>query len=232
VGSHALRNFLTPLQALLFTSRPEHDLVAAFKKSKNIFGSEFEISEESNQRDIISYLRRRLEDIRSSDDELLAPDWPGEQTIAQLSMRSAGLFVWCSTAMIFIEKGLDPDERLEILLQAEFRTKAESALEDLYTVALQNSGLWEGKSFANDFRAFLGIILVSKEPLLHSTIDGLLGRGARNPAFWLRSTLGDSRTRSHLAPSSADFLSNRTRCKKDLWSPSTPATSLFDPLKF
>jgi hypothetical protein len=81
--------------------------------------------------------------------------------------------------MIFIEKGLDPDERLEILLQAEFRTKAESALEDLYTVALQNSGLWEGKSFANDFRAFLGIILVSKEPLLHSTIDGLLGRDAR-----------------------------------------------------
>src|SRR6202043_2470626 len=100
-------------------------LPISFKKSKNIFGSEFEISEESNQRDIVSYLRRRLEDIRSNDDELLGPDWPGEQTITQLSSRSAGLFVWCSTAMIFIENGLDPDERLGILLQAEFRTKAE-----------------------------------------------------------------------------------------------------------
>lgn len=210
---------------IFVTSRPQHDITVAFSSQAHIFGREFQISADSNLKDIVAYLRQRLAEIRVMNDDLpFASDWPGETNICHLSERSAGLFVWCSTAMIFVEKGQDPNERLEILLQAKFRRKAESALDDLYNIAMQVSGLWDDETFASDFRAILGTIIVAKELLYHHTIDDLLGFGPRKRSrhtimrfSCVLSWVSPTEPIRILHPSFADFLSDRGHCKREEW---------------
>ena len=215
---------LPPFVRFLITSRPEVDLVTTFKGKSNFYTHEFQIDHESNMRDVKSYLRRQLEDIRVTNKyPNLAPDWPGENALAALSQRSAGLFVWCSTAIRFIEDGQDPEERLRILLNSEFRVQAEQALDDLYITALQNSGLWEDDTFGNNFRTIFGLIILSKETLQQDTINGLLGLDSRRPARLTTRYFGcvlrwvPPEPVRILHPSFADFLCNRDRCKKDEW---------------
>jgi hypothetical protein len=219
--SKRLPNFLR----LFITSRPQHDITIAFTNQAHIFGREFQISEESNLKDVVAYLRQRLTDVRELNNDLsLELDWPGETKICDLSDRSAGLFIWCSTAMIFVEKGQDPDERLEVLLQTKFRKKAESALDDLYFMALEVSGLWEDEIFGNDFRAVLGAVIVAKELLSLNTLDHLLGYESRKRSQHTIQRFGcvlswtsPTEPVRILHPSFADFLSDRTRCKREEW---------------
>jgi hypothetical protein len=209
---------------LFITSRPQHDITVAFSSKAHIFGQEFDISVDSNLKDVKAYLHQRLADIRVANADLsLAPDWPGEVKINDLSRRSTGLFVWCSTAMIFIEKGQDPTERLELLLNTKTRGRAESALDDLYVTALQASGFWDDETFGSNFRAILGAIIVAKEPLYPDMIDSFLGCEAKNRCwhtiqhFGCVLRLSSTEPVRLLHPSFADFLSNRSRCEREEW---------------
>ncbi|KAK6971905.1 hypothetical protein R3P38DRAFT_2813281 [Favolaschia claudopus] len=72
----------------------------------------------------------------------LADDWPGEENLDALCVRSSGLFAWCAAAMKFIETGQDPRERLATVLGND------------------QSGLWFDGTFVKDFQRWMGIALL------------------------------------------------------------------------
>ncbi|EGN94359.1 hypothetical protein SERLA73DRAFT_162987 [Serpula lacrymans var. lacrymans S7.3] len=101
--------------------------------------------------------------------------WPrtGQEMkkMEELAMRSAGLFIWTSVAANFILEGHNPDEQLEILLQARSHERAEVALDALYSTALDTSGKWDSEHFLADFHAIMGAILVGRIPMTDSMQD-------------------------------------------------------------
>jgi hypothetical protein len=151
-----------------------------------------------------------------------ASDWPGEEKIRALVLSSAGLFIWASTAVKFIEEGYHPDQQLDILLRPHPR-EAESALDALYATALGADGKWSRDEVSADFRAVLGAIVTAREPLSDTMIDHMLGlAGSRSSRFIL------SRLRCLLQWSSgqpvrtlhasfADYLTDAHRCRNQPW---------------
>jgi hypothetical protein len=73
------------------------------------------------------------------------------------------------TACKFIG-GFDPKEQLATILAAGVADD----LDELYTVALRNSGDWRNETFASTARLVLAAIILSWEPLTDLTIDKLL----------------------------------------------------------
>ena len=210
---------------ILITSRSEHDILAAFGRCDHVYTHELSITSVANSHDIDSYLRRRLKSIRENALHLdLGDDWPRENDVHKLVERAAGLFVWASTALDFIEE-YDPRESMEMLLERNPQADAERAIDDLYTTALENAGNWKHRSFVADFRAVIGLILVARRPLSNFAIDSLL-RSLNKTAKACLHTVSyfgcvlqaqESKAVRFLHPSFADFLTDRTRCGRDYW---------------
>jgi hypothetical protein len=101
----------------IITSRAELDICNAFECKGNICGIGLETTSRLTDNDIMSYFRHHLARIRTDNKVLHLPlEWPGDKLRA-LCIRACGLFVWASTAVVFIEDGHDPEERIDILLQ-------------------------------------------------------------------------------------------------------------------
>jgi NACHT domain len=215
--SHNLPSILR----ILITSCSEFDICRAFESRVHVLAHELDITSEVNAEDISEYLRDCMIDICNENIYLdLGEGWPGEHTIQRLVRRARGLFMWASTASKFIDKH-DPKKSLEILLKEDKNSGAESALDALYRTALESSGKWDDSDFVDDFCSILGIILVARNPLSHSDIDGLLGPDNPQPSkhtiSLLACVLGQSPTVRVLHPSFADFLMDRERCGRDMW---------------
>jgi hypothetical protein len=206
---------------MFITSRPEFDIRSAFKSQPHILAHELDINSKENTEDILTYLHRRMSNIRTTNVYFsFEEEWPGKEAIGRLSRRASGLFVWAATASEFIE-GHDPVVRLEILLNGDATSGAESALDALYRTALESVGSWNDKEFVEDFRSILGIILVARNPLSHNAIDNLFGTDKYRPSLHtisrLACVLAQTPTVRILHPSFADFLTNRGRCGRDIW---------------
>jgi hypothetical protein len=206
---------------ILITSRPEYDIGRAFDSQTHILARELDTTSKMNTEDILTYLRHRMLSIRTMNIHLgLEDEWPGEHDIWRLSRRASGLFIWASTASDFIDRH-DPVRRMEMLLKKKTTSGAESALDALYTTALDSAGSWDDKDFVDDFRSILGIILVVRNPLSNSAIDSLLGTEKRLPSLHtisrLACVLAQSPAVRILHPSFADFLMDRERCGRDVW---------------
>ena len=206
---------------IFITSRTERDIKSALGGLPNVLAKELEITTQSTSEDILSYLHHRV--IKVQVDNSLGPNWSGINRIRGLARRSAGLFIWASTAASFIEDAHDPNESLNKLLEPELRVEAEAALDALYTTALSAAGNWKDKAFVEDFHAILGIILVAREPFSDSAIDHLLGADKRQPSMRTLSRLGcvlrynPGQSIQVLHPSFADYLSDRKRCGDVPW---------------
>jgi NACHT domain len=209
---------LPPFVRVLITSRAEFDIRAAFLGRSHISVQELDITSDQNMRDISSFLRHRIMEIRCANP--LPPDWPGDRSLDALAEHAAGLFEWASTACRFIE-GYDPQRRLDVLLRGTVHSNAETALNTLYRTALKSVGGWGDEEFCADFRIIMGVILVAKNPLSDSAIDKLLS--LKRPSRHLISRLGcvlswsDTAPIRILHPSFADFLSDRLRCGSPIW---------------
>lgn len=206
---------------IIITSRADADIWGSFETQNHIRSIELDITTNANARDIISYFRHSMSEIRNSKRRLpLDADWPHESTIEALGRHALGLFVWASTAVGFID-GHDPRKRIKSLLSAEGTRGVESALDDLYTTALKCVGSWDDVDFVRDFGAILGVILVSKIPLSADAIDKILGSPENRPSAYtislLRCVLSEGPRVRVLHPSFAEFLSNRERCKSEIW---------------
>jgi hypothetical protein len=206
---------------IFVTSRPEFDIVHAFKSQPHIITQELDITTSGNTDDIRSYLRHQMVAIQTrSPHFLFKANWPGESAINQLVSLSSGLFMWASLASTFIN-GYDPNKRLAIVLNHQVYSGVELALDGLYKTALESVGHWDDEDFVLDFKCILGVILAAKMPLSPGAIDRLLRRSDDQTVIYamscLRSVLSMSAKVEILHPTFADFLTNRERCGRDIW---------------
>ncbi|KIK42463.1 hypothetical protein CY34DRAFT_804888 [Suillus luteus UH-Slu-Lm8-n1] len=218
---------LPPTFRIVVTSRTELDIQEALEARKNICSTPIDINSPANDKDIHLYLCDRLQSIRSKNKYLLlSQEWPGHHAIDALTARARGLFIWAFTACRYVENGQNPGDRLADLLRTDVCSNAESALDLIYSTALESTRRWEDPAFSADFRDILGVVIAARNPLTALTIDRL-NEGASVPR-----TQPSLHTIQHLGcvfrgttsepirvihPSFEDFLTDRARCKKDEW---------------
>lgn len=207
----------------IVTSRAETDIRDALTCQRHIFALEFDITLESNTKDILSFLRIRTEEYRkkrSNRSLKLRSDWPGEDVLSELVDQASGLFVWAFIALKFIQSH-SPQKNLDIILRRQVAPSAEGALDTLYRTALENSGHWDDEDFVKDFRAAMGAILVAREPLTVTAIDNILNsQEERAPSHAIMSLSCVLQTRPLvrvLHPSFSEFLLDKKRCKREEW---------------
>ncbi|KAJ7121444.1 WD40 repeat-like protein [Mycena epipterygia] len=161
---------LPHLFRILITSRRDPDINDQFRS--HFLEMEMEVGVTSTN-DVELFFRHEIAQIRQK--RRLDPTWPKERDIQALVKLSGGLFIWASTAVKFLT-ALHPDRRLEILL-AQDSTQGFN-LDDLYAVALRNSGPWDtDKEFAQEAHAVLACIVLGQVPMSDKTIDMLLYSG-------------------------------------------------------
>jgi hypothetical protein len=216
----------------IITSRAESDITAAFSDQINILEKELSISAHSNENDIYSFLCKEMVTIRQRHKVFrLALDWPGDSTIRDLTVRSAGLFIWASMAVNFIAEGYDPRNRLKTLLSADSYQKPETALDILYETALDAAGKWDDETFVADFKAVMSVVLASQIPISDEMIDAILSVDERTPSAFLLLHMrylllwSPGQPVRLLHASFADYLTDPRRCGKKPWSIDLPTAN-------
>ncbi|KAF7979251.1 hypothetical protein HWV62_42918 [Athelia sp. TMB] len=211
---------LPPIFRFLIVGRPEHDIRQHLDARSHIRSYRLRIDSDATRDDILTMLRSQLSIIRS---ELMASgpkDWPGEARLRALASRASGLFVWASTAAKFLQ-AQDPEHGIQIILAPDGASDAQTALDNLYTKALQSVGRWSDAAFSSGFREVVGTLLVARNPMSGTTIDKLLHMEQQKTAFHAISRLGclfySNAIIRFLHPSFADFLSDHERCQNHQW---------------
>lgn len=213
---------------IIVVSRTEVDIQDALGTRKNICSIPIDISSPANDKDIHLYLYDRLQHIRSKNKYLsFPPGWPGHDAVNALASRAHGLFIWAFTACRYVESGQDPEERLAGLLRTDVCLNTESAMDLIYSTALESAGKWEDPAFAADFRNILGIVIVARNPLVASTIDRLnkaTSVSRSRPSLHTIQYFGcvfrgktDEEPLRVIHPSFEDFITDRARCTRDDW---------------
>ncbi|KAJ7127610.1 WD40 repeat-like protein [Mycena epipterygia] len=154
---------------LLITSRRDPDIVDEFR---NHFTEMHLDTGVASSDDVELFLRHELVQIQVR--KTLASTWPGEANIQQLVNLAGGLFIWASTAILFMN-AYQPDGRLKILLAQDPTASEGVKLDELYVVALKMSAEWyTDNAFAQDARAVLACIVLGRVPMTEKTIDMIL----------------------------------------------------------
>jgi hypothetical protein len=208
---------------VMIVSRPEIDIQLALGSHSHVRPYPLDIGSAINSGDLLEFVRHRLEEIRTRDG-FLGADWPGGDKINSLADGAGGLFIWASTACLYIES-YDPDQRLSELINKDQESNSSrpfAQLDSLYATGLQSSGSWNDPSFSSDCRNILGVILCTRVPLSYSVIDALLllpqNKPSRKIISHLRCVLNVSETEEIriLHPSFHDYLTER--CRVEPWS--------------
>jgi hypothetical protein len=205
---------------IIITSRKEPDIMTAFMAKPHILVQELDLTSLHNMEDIEAFVRSRMSTIRLRNSLLQSMhSWPEDGKIHALVMRAAGLFVWASTACLFIGQSHDPPKRLDMLLEGDVDADAQSALNDLYATALESVANGDDEDFRSDFLSIMGMIIVARNPLSDETIDTLLclERPSRHTIVKLGCVLrwADGEPIRVIHPSFTDYLSNRLQCGSD-----------------
>jgi hypothetical protein len=203
----------------VITSRPDRDIRLAFESQPHVLTLELDLLSTAAKEDILAYFRHHMNIIRKKN-KYLNGDWPGKKKINALARRASGLFVWASIACNFIDAH-DPRKRLSIILKEDTASTAEVALDALYRTSLAFAGAWDDKDFVADFRAITGMILFLRNPLTSTAIDNLLANPDGLPSSktieQLNCLLSSKPAVRLIHPSLKDFLTNQSRCGRDIW---------------
>ena len=212
---------LPPFIRVLVTSRQVRDIEVAFASHAAVFPCYLGIDSCNTKEDIMEYLRHTLADIRRENKYLFfGLDWPGEDRIRVLGERARGLFVWASTACLYINSH-DPRLRLEELTTQNpvDASSPFTQLDELYRIGLKSAGNWADPHFRSDCRNIFGVILSARIPLPCAVIDSLLG--LPRPCLHAISRLGcvlcwdEINTIRVIHPSFYDYLTSR--CHDEAW---------------
>jgi hypothetical protein len=208
---------------IVVVSRPEADIQRALESHSHVRRYHLDTDSVTNKEDVSEYIRHRLEAIRIKD-RCLGDHWPSEDSIRCLATRAGGLFIWASTACLYID-GYAPNQQLSQLLNKQpedFSSGPFAELDSLYGTGLQSADFWNNRSFRSDCCNILGAILCARVPLSFSVIDGLLALPQDTPSWKsvsrLRCFLDVDKTERIriLHPSFHDYLSER--CGDKPWS--------------
>lgn len=147
--------------------------------------------------------------------------WPSDDMVRVLRERAAGLFVWASTACLYIDSH-DPLRRLnDLLTQKSVDTSSApfASLDKLYKTGLQSAGSWDDSSFSSDCCNILGATLCARTPISCAAMDSLLVLflPCLETISHLRCVLQGNETEviRILHPSFHDYLSSR--CHSEDW---------------
>ncbi|KAH9950783.1 NACHT domain-containing protein [Amylocystis lapponica] len=202
------------------TSRPEADIVDCFSDKLHIKSMSLDIFSDSNKQDVQNYLEYSMSEIQRSRD-YLSSEWPGQTAIDALLKRADGLFIWASTANIFISDPNDnPQKQLNIILTSELG-EADSSLDSLYETVLQTMKIWKKSSSSvyASWHKVLGLLA----PLTDNVIDKILDlKDAQCSHLFfqrLRSLLhwAPGKSVQLLHASIADYLIDRKQCGDKPW---------------
>ena len=110
---------LGPGVKLIVTSRVEQDIYQAFSKFPHM---SLEIhtgtsTTQTSTRDIELYLEDGFKRIAAVNG--ITGDWPGNKTIADLSRRAEGVFIWATTVLSFVDD-VDPQCQLKMIQEGRF----------------------------------------------------------------------------------------------------------------
>ena len=208
---------------ILVVSRQEPDIQRALGSHSHLRPYPLDVDSAANRDDILEYIRHRLEEIRIND-RYLGDHWPGGDKISSLAKGAGGLFIWASTACLYIESGY-PGRRLSELVDKQpdgDSSRPFAQLDGLYKTGLQSAGLWNDRLLRSDCCNILGAILCARVPLSCSVIDALLALPQDTPSWksvsHLRCVLHVSEIDEIriLHPSFHDYLSER--CRDQPWS--------------
>jgi WD40 repeat protein len=208
---------------IIVLSRQEQDIQRVLGSHSHLRRYPLDIDSATNKDDLSEYMRHRLEEIRIQNGRL-GDHWPSEDKISSLANRAGGLFIWASTACLYIES-YAPNRRLSELLekQPEGNSSGPFAhLDSLYETGLQSAGLWHDALFRSDCCNVLGMILCARVPLSCSVIDALLELPQDTSSWESVSRLGcvlhisETAPIRILHPSFHDYLSER--CSSRPWS--------------
>ena len=203
---------------IMIVSRQEQDIQHILGSHSHLHRYPLDLDSVTNKDDVLEYIRHRLEEIRMKN-RRLGDRWPGEDNIISLANRAGGLFIWASTACLYI-KSYASHQRLSELLskQPEGSSSGPFAhLDSLYETGLSSAGLWHDALFRSDCRNVLGVILSARVPLSCSVIDTLLKLPHDTSSWESVSRLGcllqvsETEPIRALHPSFHDYLSNRSR---------------------
>ena len=122
--------------------------------------------------DIHLFLETRFEEIRRAFSSL-PPSWPGASAVQELTNRAGGLFVWATTALDFVTKGIDPGKRLRSILTGHMGGKT-SQIDSLYKQVLEISFESLEADELDAFKKVTGAIVLAKTPLRRSDIHRFL----------------------------------------------------------
>ena len=142
---------LPSFMRVVVVSRPETDIEDTLASHNAVHPCRLHIDSEATQEDISNFLRRRFSEIREKKHSQLGADWPGHDKIGSLTNSAGGLFVWASTACLYIN-GYDPDERLNGLITHQSEVDSSRPfvqLDRLYKTGLQSAD-WDDRSFRTD----------------------------------------------------------------------------------
>lgn len=212
---------------LLVTSQNLTDIRNGLSDKPSILVSQIDIRSQANKADVRIYMKASLEKIRTDPKNKLLnmpPGWPGIEALETLSRRAAGLFIWASTAVAFID-AFNPPKRLESLLASDPGTLTdleeltpEAALGVLYKTTLEEIGSWKDKDLVSNFTTVLGVVLVAHEPLSAASIDELMGQHKSVPTGhtiqFLDSVLSIAQDKPIriIHPAFREYLTSPVRC--------------------
>jgi hypothetical protein len=117
VSMQALSNGLSTLPSfirIIVVSRQESDIQQALGSHPDVRPYPLNIESATNKDDVLVFVRHRLDEIRTENKDLHVL-WPGEDKISALAKNADGLFIWASTACLYIQS-YDPDQRLNELI--------------------------------------------------------------------------------------------------------------------
>ena len=209
---------------IMVVSRQDPDIQRALGSHIHLRPYPLDIDSATNKADVVEFIRHRLEEIRIKD-ECLGDHWPGDDKIGSLADGAGGLFIWASTACLYIGESYDPSQRLSELVNKQpegHYSQPFARLDSLYATGLQSAGFWKDRSFSSNCCNILGVILCARVPLSCSIINTLLALPQTMPSWnsvsRLRCVLHVSETEEIriLHPSFHDYLSER--CRDKPWS--------------
>jgi hypothetical protein len=184
-----------------------------------------EVKPNQVQSDIRLFYKHTCSGIKSR--RRISDDWPTGEQLDLLCERTAGLFVYATATVRFIDrKNTDPEEQLERLIQSqesglEGRTKlrANTTLDSLY-MAILHEAFGDGDPGDDPkVRLVLGAVILAANPLSPFAVAALLGLSARG-VFSLLSSMYSlllltedlNRPVRPFHKSFPDFIVNPTRC--------------------
>ena|ERR1700722_9712419 len=147
----------------------------------------------------------------------LDSSWPHKSAIDQLLERAAGLFIWATTAMAFMEEARYQN-RLDLVLAGKLGKK-EEIMDGLYRGILDYYFKDAEAAIIDHFKTLFGVIIAAKVPIHRDDLKYFLGPIYNQNApcfnailFDLSSVIeqGDFLSLKHL--SFAEFLTDSNRC--------------------